>query len=192
MMEIAGDYALAEEEEVAQGGSYVHGHMPDSKSEYKDDKKTQLRDRDQEEILSVVEDKGLAKYHRQQSNNARRDTTKYCRFHKDHGHDTSKCFQLRDHIESLIREGHLKDFTLKGDEHGGRQDSCQGSGQERKSPRRSNPGATINTIFGGPHIDRSNRERMSEVRKVMYKGRNMEINSVQRNPEKPKEGKRRT
>ncbi|KAK0574919.1 hypothetical protein LWI29_030933 [Acer saccharum] len=78
---------------------------------------------DQEEILSVVEDKGLAKHPRQQSANARRDTTKYCRFHKDHGHETLKCFQLRDHIESLIRDGHLKDFALKGDKHGGRQDS---------------------------------------------------------------------
>ncbi|KAK0576319.1 hypothetical protein LWI29_015353 [Acer saccharum] len=161
--EIAGDYALVEEEEVAQGGSYVHGHKPDSKSDHKDDKKMQSRDRqkdekgqkgypresrgntrankfrgrynhytpltgDQEEILSVVEDKGLAKYPRQQSANARRDTTKYCRFHKDHGHETSKCFQLRDHIESLIRDGHLKDFALKGDKHGGRQDSCQGNG----------------------------------------------------------------
>ncbi|KAK0607491.1 hypothetical protein LWI29_015740 [Acer saccharum] len=143
---------------------------------------------DQEEILSVVEDKGLAKYPRQQSNNARRDTTKYCRFHKDHGHDTSKCFQLRDHIESLIREGHLKNFTLKGDKHGGCQDSHQGSGQEKKSPRRSNPSATINTIFDGSHTGRSNRERMSEVREVTYESRNMEINSVQRNFKKGREG----
>ncbi|KAK0576105.1 hypothetical protein LWI29_011966 [Acer saccharum] len=196
MMEIAGDYALAEEEEeVAQGGNYVHGHKPDSKPDHKDDKKAQSRNRqreekgqkgypregrgnartnkfrgrynhytpltgDQEEILSVVEDKGLAKYPRQQSANARRDTTKYCRFHKDHGHDTSKCFQLHDHIESLIRDGHLKDFALKGDKHGGRQDSHQGNGQDRKSPRRNSPNATINTIFGGPHTGRSNRERM--------------------------------
>ncbi|KAK0573961.1 hypothetical protein LWI29_016278 [Acer saccharum] len=163
MMEIAGDYALAEEEEVAQGGSY-------------------------EEILYVVEDKGLAKYPRQQSANARRDTTKYCRFHKDHGHETLKCFQLRDHIESLIRDGHLKDFALKGDKHGGRQDSRQGNVQERKSPRRNNPNATINTIFGGPHTGRSNQERMSEVREVMYESRSMEINYVQRNPKKGREG----
>ncbi|KAK0594737.1 hypothetical protein LWI29_027973 [Acer saccharum] len=163
MMEIAGDYALAEEEEVAQGGSY-------------------------EEILSVVEDKGLTKYLRQQSANARRDTTKYCRFHKDHGHETSKCFQLRDHIESLIRDGHLKDFALKGDKHVGRQDNRQGNRQERSSPRRSSPNATINTIFGGPYTGRSNRERMSEVREVMYESRSIEINSVQRNPKKGREG----
>ncbi|KAK0596320.1 hypothetical protein LWI29_014629 [Acer saccharum] len=59
MMEIGGDYALAEEEEVAQGGSY-----------------------------------------------------------------------LRDHIESLIRDGHLKDFALKGDKHDGRQDSRKGNRSE--------------------------------------------------------------
>ncbi|KAK4848067.1 hypothetical protein QYF36_008899 [Acer negundo] len=84
------------------------------------------------------EDKGLAKYPRQQSANTRRDTIKYCRFHKDHGHDTSKCFQLRDHIESLIRDRHLKDFTLRGDKHRGRQDN-QGGRQERKSPRKNSP-----------------------------------------------------
>ncbi|KAK0595690.1 hypothetical protein LWI29_009066 [Acer saccharum] len=152
MMEIAGDYALAEEEEVAQ-----------------------------------QEHKGLAKYPRQQSANARRDTTKYCLFHKYHGHETSKCFQLRDHIESLIRDGHLKDFALKEDKHGDRQDSRRGNGQDRKSPRRNSPNATINTIFGGPHTGRSNRERMSEVREVMYESRSMEINSVQRNPKKGRE-----
>ncbi|KAK0604025.1 hypothetical protein LWI29_011282 [Acer saccharum] len=95
---------------------------------------------------------------------------------------------LRDHFESLIRDGHLKDFALKGDKHGGRQDSRQGNGQERKSPRRNSPNATINTIFGGPHTGRSNRERMSEVREVMYESRSMEINYVQRNPKKGREG----
>ena len=49
MMEIAGDYALAEEEEVAQGGSYVHGHKPDTKSERRNDKKTQSRDHQRDE-----------------------------------------------------------------------------------------------------------------------------------------------
>ncbi|KAK1564523.1 hypothetical protein Q3G72_005050 [Acer saccharum] len=78
MMDIASDYTLAEEKEVAQGGSYMHGHKPDMKLEYKDDKTktyTPLTG-EQEDILSMVEDKGLAKYARQQSANARRDTTK--------------------------------------------------------------------------------------------------------------------
>ncbi|KAK0573560.1 hypothetical protein LWI29_009870 [Acer saccharum] len=86
------------------------------------------------------------------------------------------------------RDGHLKDFALKEDKHGGHQDSRQGNGQNRKSPRRNNPNTTINTIFGGPHTGRSNRERMSEVRERMYESRSMEINSVQRNPKKGREG----
>ena len=63
-MEIAGDYALAEEEKVAQGGSYVHGHKPDSKPDHKDDKKAQSRDRQREE-------KGQKGYPREGRGNAR-------------------------------------------------------------------------------------------------------------------------
>ena len=48
-----------------------------------------------------------------QSAFAMRDTTKYYRFHKENGHDTSKCYQLKDHIEMIIREGHLKDVVIK-------------------------------------------------------------------------------
>ncbi|KAK1570704.1 hypothetical protein Q3G72_005980 [Acer saccharum] len=183
MMEIVGDYALAEEEEVAQGGSYVHGYKPDSKSEHKDDKKTQSRDHQRDE-------KGQKGHPRESRGNARAN-----RFQGRYNHYTPLTNDqeeilsvLRDHIESLIRDGHLKDFALKEDKHGDCQDSRQGNGQDRKSPRRNSPNATINTIFGGPHTGRSNRERMSEVREVMYESRSMEINSVQRNPKKGREG----
>ncbi|KAK0604398.1 hypothetical protein LWI29_015270 [Acer saccharum] len=183
MMEIAGDYALAEEEEVAQGGSYVHGHKPNLKTDHKDDKKMQSRG-----DIICGRRQGTRQIPPTAVSECKEDTTKYCRFHKDHGHETSKCFQLRDHIESLIRDGHLKDFALKGDKHGGRQDSRQGNGQDRKSPRRNSPNAAINTIFGGPHTGRSNRERMSEVREVMYEGRSMEVNSVQKTPRRGEKG----
>ena len=39
---------------------------------------------------------------------AKRDTTKYCEFHRDHGHRTDDCIQLRKEIEFLIRRGHLR------------------------------------------------------------------------------------
>ncbi|KAK0606222.1 hypothetical protein LWI29_035319 [Acer saccharum] len=38
IMDITGNYALVEEEEVAQGGSYVHGHKPEAKSKQMDNK----------------------------------------------------------------------------------------------------------------------------------------------------------
>ena len=39
---------------------------------------------------------------------AKRDNTKYCEFHRDHGHRTDNCIQLRKEIEYLIRRGHLR------------------------------------------------------------------------------------
>ena len=41
------------------------------------------------------------------SNPDKRDDTKYCEFHKDHGHRTDHYIQLKKEIEYLIRRGHL-------------------------------------------------------------------------------------
>ena len=37
----------------------------------------------------------------------KRSRDKYCRFHWDHGHDTSECYDLKQQIKALIREGKL-------------------------------------------------------------------------------------
>jgi len=39
------------------------------------------------------------------------DKTKYCRFHKCHGHVTDDCIHLKDTIEMLIQQGRLNQFT---------------------------------------------------------------------------------
>ena len=41
----------------------------------------------------------------------KRSRDKYCRFHRDHGHDTVDCYDLKQQIKALIRQGkriHLK------------------------------------------------------------------------------------
>ena len=39
-----------------------------------------------------------------------RDNTKYCEFHRDYGHRTDDCVQLKREIECLIRRGYLRRF----------------------------------------------------------------------------------
>nr|XP_023899823.1 uncharacterized protein LOC112011708 [Quercus suber] len=38
---------------------------------------------------------------------------KYCRFHHDHSHDTADCYDLKQQIEALIRQGKLQKFVSR-------------------------------------------------------------------------------
>ena len=55
---------------------------------------------------------------------ARRDQSKLCEYHQDHGHLTSECYQLKRQIEALIQDGKLKEYILRtigtAAAHGGR------------------------------------------------------------------------
>src|SRR5262249_60134178 len=42
-----------------------------------------------------------------------RDRNKYCRYHRDHGHDTDDCRELKNEIEALIRRDHLDRFIAQ-------------------------------------------------------------------------------
>ena len=45
---------------------------------------------------------------------SKRSRDKYCRFHRDHGHDTIDCYDLKQQIEAFIRQGKLQRFVSKG------------------------------------------------------------------------------
>ncbi|XP_060965287.1 uncharacterized protein LOC133034252 [Cannabis sativa] len=55
---------------------------------------------------------------------SKRDPNKYCKFHKDNGHTTDECCQLKDEIEILIARGHFKQYVKR---------QCQGYNQPRES-----------------------------------------------------------
>ena len=43
----------------------------------------------------------------------KRSRDKYCRFHRDHGLDTANCYDLKQQIEALFRQGKLQKFVSK-------------------------------------------------------------------------------
>ena len=57
------------------------------------------------------------------SNPTKRDNTRYCEFHRDHGHRTDDCIQLRKEIEYLIQCGYLRCFV-----------TSEGQGQAQPPP----------------------------------------------------------
>ncbi|GFS34896.1 hypothetical protein Acr_00g0036670 [Actinidia rufa] len=40
----------------------------------------------------------------------KRNKNKYCEFHRDHGHNTEDCFQLKEQIADLIKRGYLRKY----------------------------------------------------------------------------------
>ena len=66
---------------------------------------------------------------------------KYCRFHKDYGHDTDECFDLKQQIENLIRQGKLRNFL--GRDH--KDEKLKGKIEESSRP----PLGEIRVIIGG-------------------------------------------
>jgi BarA-like signal transduction histidine kinase len=57
----------------------------------------------------------------------KRPRDKYCRFHRDHGHNTEDCYDLKRQIEELIKQGNLPRFIEKGQREG----RPQGARQQR-------------------------------------------------------------
>ena len=45
----------------------------------------------------------------------KRDQRKYCDYHRDHGHSTNDCYQLKRAIEALIRKGVVSRQYLAGE-----------------------------------------------------------------------------
>ena len=82
---------------------------------------------------------------------------KYCEFYEDFGHNTAKCFTLREEIESLILSGYLKEFIAGMRE--ARKSTEQDKGKwvadgspERQVPPGHKKGVYVRMIMGGPTL----------------------------------------
>ncbi|XP_023892540.1 uncharacterized protein LOC112004522 [Quercus suber] len=85
------------------------------------------------------------------------DKSKYCRFHKDHGHYTEDCRDHKEQIEELIRKGKFQRYVKKGEfskfrdvNKNQRESSSRNEGNTSQPPQ--DIIGEINTITGGPSL----------------------------------------
>ena len=77
---------------------------------------------------------------------SKQNKSKYYHFHRDHGHDTDECYDLKQQIETLIKQGKLKNFL--GRDHKDERQPMKGKAEE---PARQ-PLGEIRIIAGGTSI----------------------------------------
>ena len=78
------------------------------------------------------------------SDPATRHNTKYCEFHRDYGHRTDNCIQLRREIEYLIQGGYLRCFISLGN-----QAQSQAQNQNKAPTQHQQPLGEFHVISGG-------------------------------------------
>ena len=56
-------------------------------------------------LMQIKDDPFLKWLEKMKGDPNKRNRNKYCRFHRDHGHDIDESFDLKQQIENLIRQG---------------------------------------------------------------------------------------
>ena len=108
----------------------------------------------------------------------KRDSTKYCEFHRDHGHRTDDCIQLRKKIEYLIRCGHLRRFVASE----GRGQAPPPSPRQPALAQHQQPLGEIQVISEGfVGGGESNSARKAHLRSIRS-GETLEIQAVSKLP----------
>ena len=64
-------------------------------------------------LMHIKDEPGLKWPKPLSSSSKKRDLKKYCRFHKDHGHYTNECRDLKEQIEELVQKGKLQKFVKR-------------------------------------------------------------------------------
>ena len=107
----------------------------------------------------------------------KRDNTRYCEFHRDHGHRTDDCIQLRKEIEYLIRRGYLRRYIASEG-----QDQAQPPPPQQPTTQHQQPLGEIHVISGGfAGGGESSSARKAHLRSIRS-GEVMEVQAVSKLP----------
>ena len=125
-----------------------------------------------DKILMQIKDDPTLKWPKPLSSSSKwRDSKKYRHYHKDHGHYTDECQDLKEQIKELIQRGKLKKFVKKDYQTHHRME--EKSTNENKEDDWDNPKQVVRetrTIIGGPVVGGSYKS----LRKAIQR----QVNSV--------------
>ena len=111
------------------------------------------------------------------SDPTKRDNTRYCEFHRDHGHRTDDCIQLRKEIEYLIRRRYLRRFVASEG-----QNQTQPPPPRQTTTQHQQPLGEIHMISGGfAGGGESSSARKAHLRSIKSGGV-MEVQAVSKLP----------
>ena len=114
-----------------------------------------------DQVLMQIKDYPSLKWpEKMKGNLSKRNKNKYCHFHHDHGHDMNECYDLKQHIEALIKQGKLKKFL--GRDH---KDERQPMRGKAKEPTRQ-PLGKIRIIVRGTSTGSSSKAKETYLREV--------------------------
>ena len=128
-------------------------------------------------LREVQHEKFLRWPSQMRTNPTKRDNTKYREFHRDHGHRTDDCIQLRKEIEYLIRRGYLRRYIAPEG-----QDQAQPPPPRQLTTQHQQPLGEIHVISGGfAGGGESNSARKAHLRNIRS-GEVMEVQAVSKLP----------
>ncbi|XP_024024966.1 uncharacterized protein LOC112092623 [Morus notabilis] len=105
-----------------------------------------------------------------------RNQSKYYRFHGESGHTTAECFDLRDEVKRLIREGRLNEY--RADRRGNNNRRNNDRRDDQRQDNSPEPVGEIRTIFGGPYIGGISRRAQKEYTREAKEKFNRRVMSV--------------
>ena len=109
-------------------------------------------------LMQIKDDPSLKWPKKMKGDPNKRNRNKYCRFHRNHGYDTDECFDLKQQIENLIRQGKLRNFL--GQDH--KDEKFKRKVEESSRP----PLGEIRVIIGGASTGQSSKLRKTYLKVV--------------------------